>query len=463
MLHITSSRGAVAIPITRQNLWRLALVGLVTSLVAVLLPGTAWSQTVPCLAPTVVDDSTHPGGYTFQASMGPCSNGGLIVLASGDSTDPYVIDLNGYDLFGTSSTGDSAGIHIYGSYVHVTNSSSSTSTIHSFDGGVVIGSQTRVLGEPTASHNRVEKIVIKDNIGSPSTTWGEGVSIWNATHNSVCNNVIRHNGPYAGVGIYGRGSEGNKVGDTDCGSVTPTRGVGTGGNDILNNDVPLANRNEDIGVRLEPGTVGTTVENNLVKGSGLDGISVFRSPAPFTRDHVIKNNTVRDNGCHEYVGSASAADTDPRAGQPAANATCGSGTGTEWFQFAHRKGDGIRIHGAPPPVSGTHQNAVNNTVQGNTVCGSAASGIRVDGGDFDGPNDQPNTIKGNTSSGPTDCPLNVRVSDPLNKSYDLYDVTYAFRLDCLGNAWGSPSNTTATTGTRYPSTSNSPAQNCTIS
>jgi parallel beta-helix repeat protein len=79
---------------------------------------------------------------------------------------------------------------------------------------------------------------------------------------------------------------------------------------------------------VEPAVQFTTIVNNLVMGSGLDGISLFRTAS----DNTVQHNRVEENGFHTA---------------------------------AHRKGDGIRVF------------SDRNLVQDNSSFGNAADGIGV--------------------------------------------------------------------------------------
>lgn len=432
MRHLSSQvTHAGQLVLERQAARRIAVLAFTVALVASIFPNPALAN--HGVGPDSLECGTVvTANYTLTHPVGPCAAGGLVVQASGTSTTPLVIDLGGFTLSGTAVPGDGAGILIDGeSHVVVKNG-----TIRDFDGGV------EIVG---GGDNRIQNLLIEDNIGNEVSAYGEGVGIWDSSRNVVCNNVIHHNGPYAGVGVYetaGNSSDSNRIGDPACG--TNPQGLADGGNAITENDIPVGNTNQDDGVRLEPGVTNNRVENNTVERNGLDGIAVFFAPAGnFTSSNVVKNNIVRFNGCHEYI-ETSPLDPDYRVGQPPAKDTCGAGTGLEWFQFTHRKGDGIRVFGP----SATH-NAVANVVEGNTVCGNAANGIRVDGGDKDGTNAaNKNVISGNTSGDTTTgCALNDVVDDngSLRLAYDLHDGNG----NCTVNTWGSPTPNT-TNGTRQP-------------
>ncbi|CAN5237558.1 hypothetical protein BH18ACT4_BH18ACT4_06840 [soil metagenome] len=71
-------------------------------------------------------------------------------------------------------------------------------------------------------------------------------------------------------------------------------------NDVVDNNVPFVGENSQAsGIRIEgPGANGNLVGDNLVTGSGLDGIPIFadQSTGNFNTGNTIERNTVLDNG-----------------------------------------------------------------------------------------------------------------------------------------------------------------------
>jgi hypothetical protein len=96
---------------------------------------------------------------------------------------------------------------------------------------------------------------------------GDGILIDGTNENVIRDSLIVNNGPYDGIGVIaGAASNGNIIEN----------------NFILDNNIILDNNvgftptnNQDIGIRLEPATIATTVQGNVVENSGLDGIQVF--------------------------------------------------------------------------------------------------------------------------------------------------------------------------------------------
>jgi parallel beta-helix repeat protein len=311
--------------------------------------------------------------------VGPCaaaapSEGALTVRASGTSTDPVTVNLNGKKVFGCTDplapcnalttdpslpyvTGEGPGIVIDNKdYVQITDSATG-GTVSDFDTGIVIRG---------GRHNVVEKVDVKRNVGTATTNsdYGEGIGIYaylpsldptdewqGSTNNTIKANTVgaspteecekpnvggckEGNGPYGGIAVY-------NFDDTKPGSAAPPGTTHSNiiggptaadGNFVKDNYVaPNGTTYQDDGVRIEPGVTKTTVRHNTVTGSSLDGIAVFFGA---TETQVL-DNKVRDNGHHPLT---------------------------------HRKGDGIRVF----------LRADGATITGNTVTGNGASGIRVD-------------------------------------------------------------------------------------
>lgn len=274
----------------------LALI-MATLVVAALAPaGTASAGHVEC-GQVITSDTT------LDSDVGPCATDGIVIGA-----DSITLDLNGHELFGTPIDGQQAvGVRLQGRRDVTVTSSVSGGTIRDFDAGVAITAQS--------TGNRVTKIIARDNVGSSLTDFGDGIAISNSTNNVIRDNLVDHNGPFDGVGVFGT-SSGNKIFK----------------NEVVNNNIPSsATTNQDDGIRLEPDTFDNVVENNTVRNNGLDGIAVFFN----SEGNVIRSNDVRNNGHHDK---------------------------------SHRKGDGIRLF-----LDGDSTEIVENKVFDN-----AASGIRVD-------------------------------------------------------------------------------------
>ena len=283
------------------------LVGGLVAVVAALLAAPARGVSLPCGA-------TIRSSVTLSASVGPCSDGGLVV-----TTNDVKIDLNGHRIFGSPSAGDGVGVRLDG----VTGVTLKNGTVTSFDAGIVIAG---------GSANKVTKIKAIANVGAAGgETFGDGILINGSRSNIIRSNELRANGPFSGISVINDGSVGNKISK----------------NTIQDNDVPSDGVNNDVGVRLEADTRETTLKENVISFSGLDGISIFQG----SRSNTVVRNTVKFNGFH---------------------------------QNAHRKGDGIRVFGDAA--------AEQNVIKSNTIVDNAAFGLILS------LNATSNTVQGNKAS-----------------------------------------------------------------
>lgn len=233
-----------------------SVLGLVLSLTA--LVGPAAASHVGC--GDVITQNT-----TLDTDVGPCDGTGLVIGADG-----ITLDLGGHRVFGTAEPGEGAGILIEDrENVRVANG-----TVQLFDAGVAI------LG---GGSNRVGKVQALDNVGSGATDFGDGIAVSDSVDNLILQNVVRGNGIYSGIGIFGAGSTGNVI---DRNLVE--------GNAILSS--PTGPQQDD-GIRLEPNTSFNVVTNNRVYDNGLDGIAIFFN----STDNVVRRNDIRRNGAHDQV------------------------------------------------------------------------------------------------------------------------------------------------------------------
>lgn len=248
---------------------------------------------------------------TLHADVGPCRGPGVVVGA-----DNVTLDLNGHRVFGSGAVGEGAGILVS----QRTGVTVRNGTVQLFDAGVAIvgGSGNTVMG-----------IVARDNVGvsegksSEPAHYGDGIAILSSTDNLVEGNAVIRNGPFSGIGLYEAidSDHPREIGG-------PTSGNVVRGNTVLANNIcrtPGGSCDDD-GIRLEPGVQFTLVEDNDVQGSGLDGVSMFRT----ADDNVVRGNRFEHNGHH---------------------------------RAAHRKGDGIRVF------------SNRNVVEDNVSMHNAADGI----------------------------------------------------------------------------------------
>jgi parallel beta-helix repeat protein len=311
-----------------------------TLLAGMPLAGVASADVNPVCGQTITSDTT------LTADVGPCSNFGLIVGASG-----ITLDLGGHRIFGTPNPFDNFGVYLPGrTGVTVRNG-----TISDFDAGVVIEG---------GGGNTVTGITAERNIGrqtpNQSSRAGDGFAIESSSDNQLITNVARDNGPLSGIGVY-------SLVDSDHPRSTsgPSRRNLIQGNQVLNNVVGrdgFTGNTDNDGIRIENTfpTAGPAVDannqiiENEVSGNGLDGISIFaRSPA-----NVIRGNHVSRNGLFR--------------------STARRGDGIIVFNFSDRtiiednfttgNGDnGIRIRG---PL-GANAGALNNRIVRNFSVGNA--------------------------------------------------------------------------------------------
>lgn len=270
--------------------------------VAIIALGTAAAvapaargAAIPCGTPILTDT-------VLTQDVGPCATGGVIVGPN------VTLDLRGHRIFGSGSTGDGIGIRL----LNATNSIVMNGTVSGFDAGVVI---------EQGGSNTVTGIDAVANVGAAGTTaFGDGILIDRSANNVVKRSEVRSNGPFSGISVIGAGSVGNKIAK----------------NTIQNNDVASnATENNAVGIRLEANTEQTTLKENLISFSGLDGVAIFQG----SRRNVLLSNEVKGNGFHDK---------------------------------AHRKGDGIRVFGAP--------GADENVLKSNLSRDNAANGIALASG-----------------------------------------------------------------------------------
>ena len=298
--------------------------------------GSAGAQVSVACGQTITIDTTLTG------NVGPCPNNGLIIGAN-----RITLDLGGFRIFGTPSSGDGAGVLLQGRQsVTIRNG-----TVTDFDGGVVI------LG---GGRNTVRAIAARNNIGAafgttgPAALYGDGILIQGSTSNTILDNVAENNGPFSGIGVI--------RGDGDHPAAPPADAPFNviQNNNVLNNIAcrrgnPPQGFCDNDGIRIEPNVTDTQIIGNNVVGNGLDGIALFGG---VTRSFV-SNNSVIANGFRGAV-----------------------------------RGDGIRVFG------------FGNTVELNTAYRNNAAGVSVarrppTAGSFPAanPNGRGNTLRRNIAQG----------------------------------------------------------------
>lgn len=288
---------------------RIGLVMVFTVALSAAFVPTAFASHVAC-GQVITQDTV------LDSDIGPCPNNGIVIGA-----DNIMLNLNGHRVFGTPEPGDGAGILLHErTGVRVRNG-----TVTNFDGGVVIEG---------GSANKVFLMTVQDNIGSSGsstvddTLYGDGIAITGSRDNEIRHNRAIHNGPFDGIGLF--------LPDSDHPNPVTgrTRGNIIVGNTVLDNNICRQSTVRLIcdndGIRLEPGVHRNVVEDNVVKGSALDGIAMFFQSSR----NVVRNNVVEANGFHAAT---------------------------------HRKGDGIRVFAQ----------ADFTRIRQNRVVGNAANGIIV--------------------------------------------------------------------------------------
>ena len=209
----------------------------------------------PAVANHVACGQTIMVSTTLDGNVGPCTDG--ITIGANNVT----LNLAGFSISGTTNTGEGPGVLIEGrTGVVVTGG-----TINRFDGGVSI---------EQGSGNRVTGMTLADN-RSGFSDYGEGVLLYDTTGNTVSQNRIRNNGPWAGVSIL---IASNNIVEQ---------------NQIVGNNMSLGNTS---GIRVENlGTIPSNsniIRGNLVQSSALDGIELFRGAS---NNRISQNNVLQNN------------------------------------------------------------------------------------------------------------------------------------------------------------------------
>ncbi len=270
--------------------------------------------------------------------IGPCPEDGLIIGA-----DNITLSLNGHRIFGTADTGAFAGIRlrrVNGVTVTGKNAEGRSpagtapmGSVDNFDAGVVIGG---------GSNNTVRDLDIHDNVGPEdfSADLGSGIAVFSSKDNLLSDNVVRRNGLFEGIGVFGRASTGNRIErniiEDNHATITRTFDDGT-----PSFEQPLT-QGINLGLGLE-GSHNNIIIGNEIRRSGLNGIvacSHFGVPCQ-TTGNVIKGNIIEDNAARDQSIA-----------------------------------DGIRIVSFFPRQT-AQKFVTNNVVEDNRVTGNGANGIFV--------------------------------------------------------------------------------------
>jgi parallel beta-helix repeat protein len=227
---------------------------LVSTLGAVVAP-QAHAANVAC-------GQTITQSTVLDGNVGPCATG--ITIGGNNIT----FDLNQFTIIGNAGPGQGPGIFIEGRSGNVVRNG----TVRDFDAGVSI--------ESGATGNTVTRMIVQDNVGGGD--YGDGIVLFGTgtTNNTVSGNVVRHNGPFDGIGMVGAASN-NMI----------------SGNDVIDNNVSF----QDRGIGIEgPGAKNNTVTGNSIRNSGLDGIEAFGF-TNLNSGSIITNNVVAGNARHGIV------------------------------------------------------------------------------------------------------------------------------------------------------------------
>ena len=388
----------------RRLSWVFLSVATVAGLLAVAGPAQANDTPQPSCGDTV-NYNIHLSG-----NIGPCSGNGLVIGADG-----LDIDLNGYSIIGQQDPDEDVGILLDGvSFVRVHNG-----TVRGFDAGVSVEGGAR---------NTVENITARDNRNDlmepfdprlPLTfpellqticIYGDGITTFNSSRNTIQNNTVVGNGPYAGISLVENSDRNvvrnNTVRSNDVPNLGVTDGMGNpvyvssttglhttagdpnavlpsgmcGAADIGSPGMTRGRTIQDIGIRTEgPGADKSQILGNSVAKSALAGISVHSyvcMPIPNTPQvpedpntgTVITGNSVQTTG-------ATTSNLDPFADGiavlaqgPIGNVTCTSnGTTIDGNTSTRNFRNGISIG----------RTSTDNRVRSNTANGNGTDGFRV--------------------------------------------------------------------------------------
>lgn len=316
---------------------------------------------------------------TLHEDIGPCPSHGIIIGAHG-----ITLDLNGHTIFGLEGPLDGIGVYI----LDRMGATVKNGTVKLFDIGVAIEG---------GAGNTVQGIVARENFGQSGVSrGGDGIAILSSSRNRIIGNEVIDNGPFSGIGIYSRVD-----GDHNRATSGPSTDNVIAGNQVLDNTrprTPPASNTDNDGIRMENDGRRNQILDNVVTGNGLDGIAVFAD----NFDHVIRGNTVSDNG---------------------------------FFRVSARRGSGIIVFNRSQRI----------TIDGNTVTNNADNGIALRPPLSFAPGATDNVVRGNHAVGNVALPT---IPHPIfGPAFDLDDRN----PDCDDNTWlantyGTASQECVTTG-----------------
>ena len=285
-----------------------------------------------------------------------CSSGPALIVTG----DNVVLDLAGYTIYGPeASSADAPGILLR----DVKGVTVRKGTIKGFEAGVAIAG---------GSNNVIENATVEDNIGSTEGNFGDGITVNQSNANVIRGNVVRRNGPFAGISLVGACTD-NEIRDNVISD-----------NNMLPGD-PAQGR-QAMGIRLEgPAANNNKIVANTVTGNGADGIVVL----PTCADRQTGCAGTPGNEGNEIVGNMAHR-----------NGTSGQGSG-------------IRLFAVPQPVA-----ASNTTIDENVANDNRTFGIAID-------------AVGAANPGPPNNPVTENIAKG-NGQFDGYDGNSP---SCGSNTW----------------------------
>ncbi|MDP9073089.1 MAG: right-handed parallel beta-helix repeat-containing protein [Actinomycetota bacterium] len=283
---------------------------------------------------------------TLTSDLGPCP-----ATAIKFGADNITLDLNGHTVFGTAAKhGKVPGI--VGS--HKVGDTVQNGTVKGFDTGVYF---------EFGSQETITRLDLHDNIGTASGNgiFGEGVQLFKTNNTAITDNVVTHNGTFAGIDLFD--SSGNTV----------SRNTLTNNNvlESASNHCGVKGVQQDIGiwvVFLTIPTTGNIVSDNLVLGSGLDGIQISR----FANSNTVSGNAVANNGFGQVLHACRDGDGIAIFGN--SNLIQGNGSSSNGFNGIDVV---LSLDKTGAPVGGQSNQILSNVAVGNGK-GINSAGIAFD-------------------------------------------------------------------------------------
>jgi parallel beta-helix repeat protein len=237
---------------------------------AVVAGGSAWVPAAHAASTVVTCGQTVTTSITLANDVGPCLGDGLVVSANN-----VTVDLGGHTVrgAGTDPAGavDQAGVRLD----NVSGVTVRRGTVRDFFVGVLVKG---------GSKNTITGVTATNNVGSGTTTYGEGIAIDGSNNNTIANNTVTFDGPYAGIDMI-NGSSHNLVSHNNASdNHVPAPGAGPNGEP----------GQEDIGISVDSGASFNTIDGNQANRNGFFGISLAGPPG--TEGETASHNVANDNG-----------------------------------------------------------------------------------------------------------------------------------------------------------------------